>query len=119
VVRESIRRGTEDPRTVAYFSALTLHKLFCPGPHNHTPHANLSFHFTKNLEWGPNTGDLEHKSLQDWLNSNVTTKGQLSESIGACWYSKPTTCGAQSKHHGRNWTLKIPVVWMLDLKVSI
>lgn len=118
VVRESIRRGTEDPRTIAYFSALTLNKLFCPGPHNHTPQANLSFHFTRVFEWGPRPNDLEHNNLQDWLNSTIISEGQLLESTGSCWHSTTTDCEAKNLHHGRNWTLRMPVAWMLDLKVN-
>ena len=119
MIRESIRRGTEEPRTIAYFSALTLKKLFCPGPHHHTPQANLSFHFTRDFEWGPKPEDnLEHNQLHDWLNSTIIPEGQLFKSIGNCWYSKTTDCQAQNLHNGRNWTLRIPVVWMLDLKVN-
>jgi len=117
VTKESIRRGTEDPRTIAYFTALKLTKLFCPGSNENTPQANLSFHFTRDLAWGPTPEDLGHNSLQDWVNSVTTPEGD-SNSTCSCWYSgSSTTCNAQSLHQARNWTLKIPVAWMLNLEV--
>jgi hypothetical protein len=63
----------------------------------------------------PEDSERHGGSIQSWFNEVATSSGVKSAGAGWC-RNKPTTgeCPYQELHQGRNWLLKLPVVWTID-----
>jgi len=99
-----------------YFCGLRLSKIYCPGgPTADSQRAQLGLSFTYVVKLTPEDSEKHGGSIQSWFNEVATSNGV--ESAGAGWCrNKPTigTCPYQDLHQGRDWLLKLPVVWAID-----
>jgi hypothetical protein len=113
--------GTEDFRSMSYFNTVLLTKVFCPGStteNGHSAHLGLAFAYSPAMQ--PSYYDANNGSIQTWLDSQGATDGNLTAQSGYCM-NKPAKgeCHYIDGHVSRNWVLRYPVVWMMDLATNI
>ena len=104
--------GTESTRSMSYFNAVLLTKVFCPGSNTangHHAHLGLAFAYSSAMQ--PSCHDANHGSVQTWLNSEGATDGILTAQGGHCMH-KPAKgeCPYNEGHISRHWVLCYPVV---------
>lgn len=115
-----MRAGTENSRSMSYFNAVLLTKVFCPGSSTgNGNHAHLGLAFAYSSAMQLSDYDSNNGSIQTWLNSEGTTDGNLTIKTGHCM-NKPAKgeCPHNDAHVSRHWVLRYPVVWMMDLSTS-
>lgn len=116
-IRRSMKSGTETPRSMKYFNAVHLTKVFCPGDvASSTKPARIGLSFSHDLSMQP-TGIYAHSgSIQSWLNSVYDPCGVVKAETGHCVY-KPHKgeCDFTPMHLSKEWILRLPVLWLMDL----
>ena len=117
----SLRAGTENTCSIAYFNAILLTKVFCPGSstnNGQASHLGLAFACSPSMQ--PSGYEENKGSMQTWLNREGSSDGVLMVEGGHCM-NKPAKgeCPYNAGHISHHWVVCYPVVWLMDLTINI
>ncbi len=117
----SLRAGTENTCSIAYFNAILLTKVFCPGSSTNNGQASpLGLAFACSPSMQPSGYEENKGSMQTWLNREGSSDGVLMVEGGHCM-NKPAKgeCPYNAGHISHHWVVCYPVVWLMDLTINI